>query len=147
MRLVAVVLVVLSTGCSGLKTYPADAGGNLAVRAQLDGAVRATLHVHRVDAQCRTEYRGSVRLDRPVALLNVPAGETSYLVATFDTSSFLSGSRSTNAGALLRPVAGRSYELALRYRDDIYDVSLREVDERGAGREIPRRDLGACRGS
>jgi hypothetical protein len=144
-RGLCLLLVVLSAGCSGLKTYPSGPGGNLAVRTQMEGNVRAALHVHRVDAQCRTEYQGTVQLDRPSVVLNLPAGQPSYLVVEFDTSSFLGGNRSTAAGMLLNARPGNGYELAVRYRDSIYDVALSETDPRARQQHaLPRRDLSAC---
>ena len=140
----AALLLALAAGCSGLKTYPTDPGGNLAVRSQMDRGVRAALHVHRVDAQCDTGYAGTVQLDRPSVALGLAPGRRSYLVVTFDTSSFLGGSRSTSAGTLLEPRTGSRYELAVRYHDSIYDVALYETDGRGR-RALPRRDLSACR--
>lgn len=140
MRRAGLLLLALAAGCSGLKTYPTEAGGNLAVRSQMDREVRAALHIHRVDAQCRTEYLGTVKLDRPSLALALPGGRATYLVVSFDTSSLLGGSRSTSAGALLEPRAGSRYELVARYRDSIYDVALSQD-----GRALPRRELGACR--
>jgi hypothetical protein len=141
---VAALLLAIVAGCSGLRSYPTDPGGNLAVRSRMDRDVRAVLHIHRVDPQCRTDYRGSVPLDRPVVSLALPAGQPAYLVVTFDTSSFLGGSRSTSAGALLVPRAGVRYELSARYRDGIYDVALTESDGR-AWRALSRREIDACR--
>jgi len=140
----ATLLLVIVAGCSGLRTYPTDPGGNLAVRSRMDSDVRAVLHVHQVERQCQTDYRGSVPLDRPLVSLALPAGQPAYLVVTFDTSSFLGGSRSTSAGALLVPRAGARYELSARYRDGIYDVALSESDGR-AWRALPRREIDACR--
>lgn len=145
MRAAALLLFVVA-GCSGLKTYPTAPGGNLAVRSQMDSGVHAVLHVHRVDAQCGTDYVGTVRLDRPSVALGLEPGRRSYLVVTFDTSSFLGGSRSTSAGALLEPRAGSRYELAVRYHDSIYDLALYETDGRGR-RALSRRELSACRTS
>jgi hypothetical protein len=140
LRSLCVGLVVFGAGCSSLKTYPTDPGGNLAALTQLESGVRATLHIHRIDAACHAEYRGTVQLDSPVVALRVPAGEMIYLVATFDTSSLLRGKRSTDVGTLLKPVPGRSYRLLLRYQDDIYDVSLREADGRGLSRFVSERE-------
>jgi len=140
MRGVLLLMLALAAGCSGLKTYPSGAGGNLAVRAQMDGDVRAALHLHRVDAQCRTEYLGTVKLDRPSLSLALPAGQATWLVVAFDTSSLFAGSRGTSAGMLLTPRAASRYGLAVRYHDSIYDLALSED-----GRALPRRDLSACR--
>src|SRR5689334_4524136 len=121
MRRLLVVVALVAAGCSGLETYPTDPGGNLAVRSQMDSGVRAVLHVHRVDAQCDTRYLGTVKLDQPSVSLALPAGQRTYLVVTFDTSSLLGGSRSTSAGVLFTPRAGGRYQLAVRYQDSIYD--------------------------
>ena len=146
MRLSLIAFLGLLSACSGLKTYPTAAGGNLAVRTQMDGNVRAALHIHTVDAQCRTEYRGSVQLDRPSLVLDLPAGRPSYVVVTFDTSSFLGGSRSTSAGTLLEPRSGSRYELSVSYRESLYDVVLSQSDSKGGQRRaLPRRELEACR--
>ena len=144
MRKLLFLLLVVAAGCSGLRTYPTDAGGNLAVRSQLDGGVKGALHIHRVNAKCETRYVGTVPLDRPSLALALPAGQRMYLVVAFDTSSFLGGSRSTSAGMLLTPRPGDRYDLAVRYHDSIYDVALSESDARGR-RTLKRQDLGVCR--
>jgi hypothetical protein len=143
-RLIALLLGLCA--CSGLRTYPTAPGGNLSVRPRLESGVSAALHVHRVDAQCRVEYLGTVKLDDAQRTLDLPAGQASYLVVTFDTSSFFGGRRNTSAAALLHPHAGSRYELDVRYRQDIYDVALSEAASRTAQRRVlPRRDLDACR--
>ena len=139
------LLVVFGGGCSALESYPTDPGGNLAVRTRMDSEVRAALHVHRVDWRCRTQYVGSVPLDAPSLALALPDGPASYLVLTFDTSSFLGGSRSTSVAMFVRPRAGRRYALAVRYHDSIYDVALAESDPSGRKeRVLPRQGLEAC---
>ena len=119
-----------------------EAPANVTVRTPLDRGGRATLHIHAVGADCRTEYRGSVRLDQPTAELALPQGAASYLVVSFDTSSFLGGARSVSAGSLLEPRAGRRYEVSVAYRDNQYDVALREAGS--PGHALPRRDPVAC---
>jgi hypothetical protein len=137
MRWLAVLLVA---GCSGIKTYPADPSGNLQARAVLDPGVKAMLHVHGVGAGCRAEYAGSLALGAQPLTLAVP--NPAYLVVSFDSSSFLGGQRSTNAATLLRARAGERYQLSASYKGDLYEVLIRT----GAGREVPRQDLAACRG-
>ena len=144
MKRCAVVLAVLAAGCSGLKTYPNEAPRNLRVATQLDRGVRSALHVHEVSGPCATRYEGTVALDQPAVEVGVPAERASYVVVSFDTSSFLGGSRGTSVGTVITPRAGYRYELAVRYRHDMYDVALREVDRKGASRELPRRGLNGC---
>ena len=74
MRRLCALLLAAAAGCSGLKTYPTDAGGNLAVRTQVESGVGAALHIHEVDSQCRTQYRGTVRLDSAALALAVRRG-------------------------------------------------------------------------
>lgn len=142
--LAVLAALALASGCSGLKTYPNDAPKNLRISTQLDRGVRTALHVHEVRGQCETRYEGTVALDQPAVEVGVPAGRPSYLVVSFDTSSFLGGQRGTSVGTLLTPREGYRYELGVRYKQDLYDVALREIDRRGASRELPRRGLGGC---
>jgi len=143
--LAALVVALGVSACGGTKPYRNDGAENLAVRTELDSGVRATLHVHRVDANCQAEYQGSLALDRPSLSIGVPAGRISYLDVTFDSSSFLAGSRRMNAGTLIRPRAGYRYEVAVAYRNSLYQLAVREIDPRSnASRELPRRDLAAC---
>ena len=144
MKRCTLVLALLAAGCSGLKTYPNDAPKNLRVATQLERGVRTALHVHEVSGTCATRYEGTVALDQPAVEVGVPAGRPSYVVVSFDTSSFLGGSRGTSVGTVLTPRAGYRYELAVRYQQDMYDVALREVDGKGASRELPRRGLNGC---
>jgi hypothetical protein len=136
--------VLLVTGCSGLKTYPNDAPKNVHVVTQTDRGVRAALHVHAVNGECSTHYDGTLALDRGIVDVGVPPGRPSYLVVSFDTSSFMAGSRSTSVGTVLTPRAGYEYELAVRYQQDIYDVAVREFDRKGVSRDLARRPLGGC---
>jgi len=143
MRGALLLAALLVAGCSGLKTYPNDAPKNLRVATQTDGA-QAMLHVHELSGECETRYEGTLKLDQSSVELGVPSGRPTYVVVTFDTSSFLRGSRATSVGTVLTPRAGYRYEMAVRYREDIYDVALREIDRKGVNREIPRRPLKGC---
>lgn len=143
-RAALALMSIAVAACSGLKTYPNDAPKNLHVATQTERGVRAALHVHQVKGECATRYEGTVALDRPALEVGVPAGQASYLVVSFDTSSFMAGSRSTSVGTLLTPRPGYDYELAVRYQQDIYDVALREIDRKGARRELARRSLAGC---
>lgn len=141
MKPLAILAALALAGCSGLKTYPNEAPKNLRVATQTNGA-RAALHVHEVTGECETRYEGTVTLDQPAVEVGVPAGRPSYVVISFDTSSFMRGQRGTSVGTVLTPRAGYRYELGVRYKDDMYDVALREIDRKGVGRALPRRGLG-----
>jgi hypothetical protein len=146
------VLCLILAGCSSLKTYPSRSPENVVVRSAIESgsafsSMRGSVHIHEVDAECRTSYQGTVKLDQPKVALGLPAERVSYLVFAFDGSSFLGGSSSSTAsGTVLKPRAGYRYDVAVSYRDSIYHVVLRESDPRGgASRELPRRQLTGCK--
>jgi len=141
----------LLAGCSGIKTYPDTSPRNLFVKTEARsgsafGSVRVSVHIHQVDASCRTEYLGTVRLNEPAVAIGIPPERPSYLVFNFYSSSFLGGSTgSINYETLLRPRAGYTYDAAARYADGIYLVEIRESGARGStGREVSQRALSAC---
>ena len=72
--LLAVLCAALLGGCTGgRKSYPDDVSPkNVSVRPALAG-VKGALHIHRMDAQCKTEYLGTVDLDQPSVALGLPA--------------------------------------------------------------------------
>src|SRR6266446_768469 len=136
----------LLAGCSGAKTYPDTLPKNMHVRTETS-KVRAELHIHRVDANCLTEYQGTVQLDKPSVEVGIPAGRQSLVAVTFSSSSFLGGSSSSvRYDTLLTPRAGYTYDVKVSYLDNIYNVTVREIDPRSSSsREIGRRDPTACK--
>jgi hypothetical protein len=150
-RACAAALVALA-GCSGLKPYPNDLPAkNLSIRTAASSgsafsSVRAALDVYGVDASCRTQYLGTVELDQAATAVGIPVDRGSYLVFNFMSSSFLGGSRGRiSREVFIRPKADQRYEIDVTYRDDLYDVVLRERTARGAAREVPLPGLNACR--
>ncbi|TMG78154.1 MAG: hypothetical protein E6H75_04390 [Betaproteobacteria bacterium] len=146
-RIYATLLAAsLLAGCSGIKTYPDTLPKNLRIHATIS-KVQAALHIHRVDAGCQTEYQGTVQLDKPSVEIGIPAGRPSLVAFTFSSSSFLSGSSSSvRYDTLLTPRAGYIYDVKVSYLDNIYNVTVREIDPRSSSsREIGRRDLRACK--
>jgi hypothetical protein len=125
MRSVVIAVLALLEACSGTTPYRQEGEKNLEVRPELSKA-RASLHIHRLDAQCNTQYEGSLTLDRPVELA-LPAERSSLLIVGFDTSSFFGGARSTARRYVLKPRAGYRYRLEVRYKDDIYDIAAFEL--------------------
>jgi hypothetical protein len=76
------------------------------------------LHVQEVTGACATRYQGTVALDRPALDIGIAAEQ---------------------------PRTGDEYELAVSYKQDIYNVALREIDRRkGVSRELPRRPMTGC---
>lgn len=140
-------------GCagSGRKPYADESAvKNLSVRTATSTgsaftSVRAALDVYGVDAQCRPQYLGTVELGQPSVAVGIPGDRWSYLVFDFMSSGFLGGTRSSiSRETLLKPRAGHHYEIDASYRDDIYDVVLRERSPRGVLRELPLLDLASC---
>jgi hypothetical protein len=141
----------LLAGCSGIKTYPDTLPKNLHVRTEAGSGsafarMRVAVHIHQVDANCRTEYQGTVQLAEPSVRIGLPPDRLSYLVFSFSGSTFLGGSSSSiNYETLLLPRAGYAYDAQASYQDNIYNVAIRESGpRRSAGREIERRGLDDC---
>ena len=126
-RAAAAVLAAVLAACGSTSPYRYEGEKNLEVRPALSKA-RASLHIHRIDAQCNTQYEGSLTLDRPVELA-LPSERSSLLIVGFDTSSFFGGARSTARRYVLKPRAGYRYRLEVRYKDDIYDVAASEIKD------------------
>lgn len=149
------VFAALLTACSGIKPYPDVREKNFQVRTRTDSGsifskVRASLDILRVDAQCRTEYEGTVDLKKASVKVGIPAERWSYLVFYFSSSGLLSNRSSTMSQAtLLKPRPGYRYDAEVTYRDDTYNVVIHESRSgTGGGREIALRRLDACeRGS
>jgi hypothetical protein len=79
--------------------------------------------------------------------VGIPERRTSYLVFEFATASFWGGRRgSITRETLLRPRPGASYDISVSYKDDLYDVVIRELPARGGrAREIELAGLEACK--
>jgi len=139
----AVAAALVAAGCAGGKSYrDSHATKNLSIRTA--SSARAALGVHSVDAQCRTEYLGTVALDRPSAEIGIPAERWSYLVFDFASSGLFTRQTRITLETLLKPRAGYRYEANVTYRDDLYNVVIREQSPRGAWREVQLLDLAAC---
>ena len=103
------------------------------------------MSVFEVDAQCQTEYKGTVDFDEPSVPVGIPSGRWSYLVFDFSSSGFLSNNSTSIArGALLKPQAGGHYDIDVSYRDDIYNVTIHSVRSDGTTHEVPLIGLEAC---
>lgn len=144
---VALCLALLLAGCAGSVRYADLAEKNLVIRTQA-GEARAVLGVHAVDTQCKPTYEGFVDLDQPITRVGIPPGRLSYLVFEFATSSFWRGRKgSITQETLLRPRPGAVYDVRVSYKDELYEVAIRETPARGGGRarEIELAGLGTCR--
>jgi len=152
-RHIIVLLLALSllAGCSGIKTYQNTIYKNLHIKTETDSGsmfskVRAAVDIYRVDAECKTEYEGTVQLKNPSVDVGVPSSRLSYLVFVFARSGFLSSSSSTiTYNTLLKPRVGYNYDIKVSYINDIYNVVIRETHPRNKkSREIELKSLNAC---
>jgi hypothetical protein len=148
------LVAALLAACSGIKTYPDVQPRNLKIHGEASSGsvfstVRASVHIHRIDAKCQSDYLGTVRVEERTADVGIPAGRTSLLAVTFFSSSILSYSNSsTRYETLLTPRPGYSYDMKISYAEDIYSVMLREIDPRGSrAHEIARVSPDSCKPS
>lgn len=153
MRLRALIVLgaVLAAGCGGAFRYADSGEKNLVIRTETSSgsafsSVKAVIGVHAVDAQCKLTYEGYVELDRPLVQVGIPPGRQSYLVFEFASSSFLGGTRgSISQETLLRPRPGATYDVRVTYKNELYEVAIRETPPRGGRpRDIELTGLGAC---
>ena len=152
-RLCAVLLLAgVLAGCGSTRPYVATSDNNVRFTTVAESgswfsSVRASVHIHSVNENCRTAYQGTLSLGRSTTVTGLPAGQPSYLVFTFASSSFLSNdSSSISYKTLLAPKRGHDYEVAVRYVDDTYNATIREVNRRsGVRRQIAYKPLDACR--
>jgi hypothetical protein len=141
----------LLAGCSGLKTYPDTAPKNLLIRTEATtgsilSTVRVAVHVHRVDAKCRTEYQGTVELGERAVHVGLPVDRVSLVAFVFNTSATFGGpSGSVRVEHLLKPRAGYTYQAKVSYADSMYHVLLQEIDPRRiSSREVDRKSTKGC---
>src|SRR5260221_10499499 len=119
--------LVGATGCSGLKTYPNEASKNVRVSTQVDPKVRAALHVHEVTGACTSRYQGTLALDRPALEVGIAAEQPTYLVVSFDTSSFMAGSPPPTLGPPLQPRPGHEDKLPGRHKEGNLKRAVRRI--------------------
>lgn len=138
-------------GCSGITPYQNTPDNNLHVHTATDSgswlsSVSAAVDIHRVATDCQTVYEGTVQLNRPTIDVGISTNRWSRLVFVFARYSVLGNrSGSMTYETLLNPRSGYQYEVQVTYKDDMYNVTVRETHPSSSvGREIERRDLRAC---
>jgi len=140
--------------CTTAALYQDAGTPNLHFRATSTGSFLTftTVHldIHRVTADCRAEYVGSLNLWAPLPLrppaegAHLPEERLSELVFKFNTHGGNTESQISYT-TLLRPRAGHNYEAIVTYDAGFYDVEIREVGPNGAtGRKIEHRSLSEC---
>jgi hypothetical protein len=146
-------MVILLAGCFGVKTYQNTPDNNLHVHTATDSgsffsSVHAAVDIHRVGADCTSDYEGTVQLSRPTIDIGIPPNRWNHLVFVFASSSFWANRSGTiRYETVLKPRPGFHYEVLVTYKDDIYNVAVRETRPSSPfSREIERRDLRVCLG-
>lgn len=143
--------VSLLAGCSGMKPYPNSLEKNLHVQTALDSgsmfsAVEAAVDIHRLGQDCSTDYEGTVQLSGPTIDIGIPSNRWSRVVFVFSSYSFWwNRSGTISYETLLKPQVGYHYPIKVTYRDDQYNVTIRETRPGSAlSREIDRKDPRTC---
>lgn len=153
-RLVALLgMVVMTAGCSAVKTYPNNQPKNMHVTTKLDsGSVMtstiAEFDIHRVNASCETDYQGRVYLDHgETTNVGITPGEPIWLDFIFANKRFLSPDISAvRYDTLLTPRPGYDYQTEVSYKNGIYNVVIRETSRDGRTvNTIKRKPLGSCK--
>jgi hypothetical protein len=135
------------TACSGLKTYSSALDKNLHVTTKTESSVDAAIDIYQVESDCNIKYSGTVKLDNSSIDIGIPAGRSSYLVFSFSSSGFFSGSSTTTYSTLLRPRSDQNkYDIDVSYIENIYNVVIHE-GKKGSNkrREIEARGLSTCK--
>ncbi len=151
-RFIAAVLfaAISLAGCSGLRSYPNDLEKNLVIRTDTDAGsmfskVRADVDIFRINANCKTEYHGTVSLNEPSVEIGIPPDKLSYMVFVFSNSSLLGSSSTMSHETLFKTRAGYTYDIKVSYIDDIYNVAISEKHPREPKAQIiALRDMAAC---
>lgn len=152
-RLAATLLVAgVLTACAGTRPYETTTDRNVRFATVAESgswfsSVRASVHIHSVNENCHTDYQGTIPLGKSTTVTGLPTGQPSYLVFSFASSTFLANrSSSITYETMLTPRLGYDYEVAVRYVDDTYNATIREVNRRsGLRRQIHHRPLDKCR--
>ena len=157
-RIAFIVLLIctanLLAGCFGNKTYPNTLDKNLHVHTVTDSGswfsrVRAAVDIHRVGGDCALNYEGTVQLADSKIDIEIPPHRWSYLVFVFGSSSFFANRSGTiTYETLLKARPNYHYDVAVRYKDNMYHVGIREtLPNQPTGREIEPLELNVCRSS
>jgi hypothetical protein len=151
-RLVAVMLLAGAVaGCAGPRPYVSSSENNLRFTTVAESgswlsSVQASVHIHSVDENCQTSFEGTIPLGGSPIATGIPVGQPSYLVFSFDSSSFMANrSSSITYKTMLTPRRDHDYDIAVEYVEDTYNATIQEVNRRNSRRrEVHYTPLGAC---
>lgn len=155
MRIKKILLILpfllVSIGCSNLKTYPKNLAKNVFIKTKTESgsaisSVKARMDIHDVDAKCELKYLGTVKLDKKKKKVGLKGNNVTYLDFVFLTSGFFSSSSSaTRFSTAVKIRKNYIYNVLVSYIDDIYDVEIWEKrSKRAKGHEIRTIPLHEC---
>lgn len=132
---IPIIAIACLVGCSGLKPYRSDVEKNLFITTDTEqglfSGVDASLDIYSMRTECDVDYQGTVDLGNSTVEVGLPQGVPAWLVFRFDSSAFLSNTRSSMGyDVALYPEYGQVYDVNVSYHDNIYNV---EVAERPRG--------------
>lgn len=87
--IILALFLFISTGCSGLKTYPNDLPKNLTIITKTDSRmfkrVYPSLHIYDIDNACKLTYIGTIKLEDETTEVGLPKGQTNYFSFEFES--------------------------------------------------------------
>lgn len=144
--LIALVFMTLSLGgCATTRHYKDTLPHNLKVTSKIE-SVKAALDIYSVGQQCKITYLGTVDIDQDLLEIGIATGKASYLVVSFTSSSFWSSSSGfTHYDISLLPRKAYRYLIDVSYIDNIYNVTVYEINQlSGEKREMEGKELQNC---
>ena len=143
----ALILMLVQSACSSVKTYNDLADKNLVFKTIIDDDVKVAIDIYRVDNACKLSYLGTHNIEQEITKAGLPQDTSLFLVVRFSKSSFLSSSSSSLSQEIyLFTSRAYRYQLDLSYEDAIYDVQIRSINRKtGKSKIIETVIFDACR--
>jgi len=155
LRQILIIFLFLGfiNGCvSNNIKYPNNHKKNLTIKTSIKGEsffkdINAYLHISKLDAQCKSKYLGTVKLDKPVKKVGLPVNQKLFLEFVFGITGGGSGSR-LDMDTIITPRKGHTFYADMFYEDDIYDIMLwRNKSRKYKKRKIKPAHFDSCKKS
>ncbi len=119
---------LLLISCSSLRPYSYQGEDNLVINTTTDEHIDTVVDIYDAENPCQLEYQGSIQV-KPVSMTTgLPVNIHHYLVINFSSSSMWTGDKNMGVNSVLQPEQGFRYQYDLSYKDNIYNVELREIN-------------------
>lgn len=100
--------------------------------------------VNDVNPDCSVDYKGMIELKPGENTLGLQPGKLTYLAVEIMQKNSLASSTSTMMrGTMLKPVAGRQYEIIVSYMDNMFDFRVFETGSKR--RQLELMPMGMCK--